>query len=157
MAIDIDIGRQELTLVKEGLHYKWPVSTAAKGTGQLMDSYQTPLGNHIIHACIGTGLPSYAVFESREFTGEVWTSTLHERFPGRDWILGRILWLEGTEENFNKSGNVDTKSRYIYIHGTPDSEPMGTPASHGCIRMRCDDLLQLFSLAESGMSVNIHT
>ncbi len=155
MAIEIDVGQQLLTLVKDGLHYKWPVSTAAKGVGQQEGSNQTPLGKHVICACIGDGLPSHAVFKHRKFTGEIWTPELHEQFPGRDWILGRILWLEGTEENFNKSGQVDTKNRYIYIHGTPDCEPVGVPASHGCIRMRCHDLLQLFSLTSTGMSVTI--
>lgn len=69
---------------------------------------------------------------------------LHEQFPGRDWILTRILWLSGCERGRNRLGNVDSFRRYIYLHGTPDSEPMGVPRSHGCIRLRNADLLDLF-------------
>jgi L,D-transpeptidase YbiS len=77
------------------------------------------------------------------------------RFPQRDWILSRILWLSGQEKGFNRLGEVDTMRRYIYIHGTPDSEPMGIPASHGCIRMRNADVIELFDRVSAGTPVNI--
>ena len=84
------------------------------------------------------------MLRGRRWTGEIWTPELHAAFPGRDWILTRILWLSGCELGVNRIGQVDTFRRYIYIHGTPDCEPMSVPLSHGCVRMRNADLLQLF-------------
>ncbi len=78
--------------------------------------------------------------------GEVYSSELAAQFPERDWILSRILWLDGLEEGFNKGEGHDTMQRYIYIHGTPDKEPMGVPMSHGCIRMRNEEIIELFDL-----------
>ncbi|WP_281646880.1 L,D-transpeptidase [Parendozoicomonas sp. Alg238-R29] len=156
MLITVDIGKQLLTLEMGEVVRQWSVSTGLNGTGQLSGSLQTPLGKHYIRARIGDGLPSRAVLKGRRFTGEIWTPVLHSEQPGRDWILGRILWLCGKEPGFNRSGDVDTQRRYIYIHGTPDSESMGVPLSHGCIRMNCDDLLELYPLTYSGMIVNIH-
>ena len=153
--ITVDIKQQRLILEKDGLVHEWPVSTGLKGTGQQSGSLQTPLGRHYIRARIGEGLPSRAVLKGRRFTGEVWTPDLHAQQPGRDWVLGRILWLCGKEPGFNRLGSVDTQRRYIYIHGTPDSEPMGVPQSHGCVRMNCDDLLELYPLTCAGMAVNI--
>ncbi len=155
MSITIDISRQLLILDHPTGEREWAISSGLNGTGQKSGSYQTPLGRHGIRARIGDGLPEKAVFRGRRYTGEVWTPQLHEQHPGRDWILGRILWLSGREPGFNRLGDVDTMKRYIYIHGTPDSEPMGKPASHGCIRMRCQDLLELFPLTSPGMAVNI--
>ena len=74
-------------------------------------------------------------------TGEIYSAALAETHPGRDWILTRILWLSGTEPGRNRLGAVDTMRRYVYIHGCPDSEPMGVPLSHGCIRMRNRDVM----------------
>ena len=85
-----------------------------------------------------------AVLCGRRWTGELWSPELHEQFPGRDWILTRILWLSGLEPGRNRLGEVDTFRRYIYLHGTPDTQPMGTPLSHGCIRLRNADMLALF-------------
>lgn len=125
-----------------------PVSTAKNGTGQMMNSGCTPLGKHRIAAKIGDGAPVNAVFVGRVATGEVYDEALALAHPERDWILTRILWLDGLELGFNKGenadGSCDTYARYIYIHGTPDSEAMGVPLSHGCIRMRHDALLDLF-------------
>lgn len=87
-----------------------------------------------------------AVFIARQPTGEVYSSELAAQFPERDWILSRILWLDGLEEGFNKGEGHDTMQRYIYIHGTPDKEPMGVPMSHGCIRMRNEEIIELFDL-----------
>ena len=85
-------------------------------------------------------------FIARKPTGEVYSSELAAQFPERDWILSRILWLDGLEEGFNKGDGHDTMQRYIYIHGTPDKEPMGVPMSHGCIRMRNEEIIELFDL-----------
>ncbi len=134
---------------------EYPVSTALNGVGEAKNSGKTPRGAHYIRAKVGEGLPINAVFVGRRFTGELYTPSLAANCPGRDWILGRILWLSGCESGKNRLGNVDTMQRYIYIHGTPDSEPMGIPLSHGCIRMRCLDVAELFSKVPAGTSVNI--
>ena len=123
---------------------RMPVSTAANGAGERNGSGCTPRGLHTVRAKIGAGLPCAAVLRGRSWTGEVWTPLLHEQFPGRDWILSRILWLSGCEPGRNRLGELDSFRRYIYVHGTPDCEPMGTPRSHGCVRMRNTDLLELF-------------
>lgn len=131
------------------------ISTALNGPGQLKNSGCTPLGLHIIRAKIGEGYPENAVFRGRRFTGEIYSSALSDQFPRRDWILTRILWLSGLEKGVNRLGDVDTMQRYIYIHGTPDSEPMGVARSHGCIRMRNKDLLWLFSRVPVGTKILI--
>jgi len=123
---------------------RYPVSTAKNGPGELNGSYRTPRGKHIIRAKIGAGQPVNAVFVERRPTGEVYSPELAARFPGRDWILTRILWLSGCEPGFNRMGKVDTMRRCIYIHGSPDSVPMGKPGSIGCIRMRNADIVELF-------------
>ncbi|MBB1520774.1 L,D-transpeptidase [Aquipseudomonas guryensis] len=120
------------------------VSTALNGAGERSGSNCTPRGRHQVRAKIGEGLPLGAVLRGRRWTGEVWSNELHQQFPGRDWILTRILWLSGCEPGINRLGAVDTFRRYIYLHGTPDTEPLGVPLSHGCVRLRNADLLQLF-------------
>ncbi|MCL2020724.1 MAG: L,D-transpeptidase [Betaproteobacteria bacterium] len=122
----------------------YPVSTAARGAGERWGSLQTPRGRHIVRAKIGAGLPLYSVFSARRPTGEIWTPELDACHPERDWILTRILWLSGCEPGFNRVGDVDTMRRYIYIHGCSDFAVMGEPHSHGCIRMRNNDVLELF-------------
>ena len=133
----------------------WPVSTARKGLGELRGSECTPRGWHAIRIAIGTGCPRGAVFVGRRFTGEVWSPALAAAHPGRDWILTRILWLTGLEPGRNRGGRVDTLRRFIYIHGCPDTEPVGVPRSHGCIRMHDGDLLDLFGRVGVGMRVEI--
>ncbi len=152
----IDTERQELTL-REGqaTRRSWPVSTSAKGLGCRNGSFQTPYGWHRIRACIGAGQAKNAVFIGRRPTGEIYNQCLADAHPNRDWILTRILWLCGEEVGINRGGDLDSQRRYIYIHGTPDSEPMGTPNSHGCIRMRNDDILALFEWVRPGDKVLI--
>jgi L,D-transpeptidase YbiS len=131
------------------------VSTAGNGAGELNGSECTPRGRHIIHEKIGDGCDANTVFVGREPTGELYSPDLAVKHPGRDWILTRILWLGGVEEGFNKSGNVDTLQRYVYIHGSPDDVTMGEPGSHGCIRMRNTDVIKLYDLVEVGTPVMI--
>jgi lipoprotein-anchoring transpeptidase ErfK/SrfK len=131
------------------------VSTAANGPGELGGSYCTPRGRHIIRAKIGAGQPENTVFVRRRPTGEIYTPELGEAFPKRDWILTRILWLSGCEPGFNRLGDVDTMRRFIYIHGSPDGVEMGVPGSHGCVRMRNSDMIDLFDRVEPGTSVEI--
>jgi lipoprotein-anchoring transpeptidase ErfK/SrfK len=134
---------------------EFPVSTALAGTGQQQGSGCTPLGRHRIRIKIGDGEPLNTVFVGRRPTGEIYSEQLAAQFPQRDWILTRILWLTGLESGMNRGGAQDSLRRYIYIHGTPDSEPMGKPASHGCIRMRNRDLLALFDQVDAGTEVLI--
>ena len=147
MKIVVSIPEQQLILLddNDAELARYPVSTAAKGVGEQSGSYQTPRGLHRIRAKIGADQPENTVFIARRPTGEVWTPELYETDPGRDWILTRILWLCGCEPGRNRWGEVDTMRRYIYIHGSPDSAEMGRPGSHGCIRMRNADLIELFA------------
>lgn len=133
----------------------WPVSTAANGPGEAAGSGCTPRGRHVVRAKIGTGLPINTVYVGRRPTGEVYTPELGEAQPGRDWILSRILWLSGREPGRNRLGDCDTMRRYIYIHGTPDEGFIAEPRSHGCIRMRNADLVELFDLVPVYTEVEI--
>ena len=157
MRIEISILNQTLTLFDNfgGVKAKYSVSTAANGVGCEKNSGCTPLGNHIIRAKIGADAQPNSVFVGRRFTGEICTPELMAEFPERDWILTRILWLSGKEVGKNRLGNVDTMQRYIYIHGTPDSTEMSKIGSHGCIRMRNNDIIELFELVEAGTQVVI--
>ncbi len=120
-----------------------------------MGSGCTPRGWHRIRILIGAGAPVNSVFIGRRPTGEVYNAKLAAVHPNRDWILTRILWLTGAESGFNRGAAVDTLRRMIYIHGTPDTEPMGVPGSHGCIRMRNSDIVALFAQCHAGMPVLI--
>lgn len=154
--IKVDIAKQELTLYQGGkLVSSYPVSTSKDGPGEEMGSGRTPRGLHSVRIKIGDGLPINSVFVGRRPTGEIYTPELGANNPDRDWILTRIIWLTGLESDRNRGGNCDTLRRFIYIHGCPDSEPMGVPASHGCIRMRNSDLLDLFDLVDRDTLVEI--
>lgn len=155
--IEVSIPAQTLTLFDEAgrVLRKYLVSTAARGAGEKRGSYCTPRGRHIVRARIGTGAALNTVFVGRRPTGEMWSPELAEKFPGRDWMLTRILWLSGCEPGFNRLGDVDTMRRYIYIHGSPDTAPMGTPGSIGCVRMRNYEIVELFDLVPAGTPVEI--
>ncbi len=146
--IEVSLKQQRLTLYDGAgqVLQTYPVSTAARGAGETRGSYCTPRGRHIVRAKIGAGQPENAVFVARRATGEIYSARLAEQFPERDWILTRILWLSGCEPGRNRLGQVDTMRRYVYIHGCPDSSPLGRPGSRGCIRMRNADLIELFEL-----------
>jgi L,D-transpeptidase YbiS len=149
----------EISLEKQTLAFggrTWPVSTSRFGAGEQNGSFRTPRGRHIVRAKIGAGQPLGAVFVRRRPTGEVWTPELQAQYPGRDWILTRILWLSGLEPGRNRLRDVDTMRRYIYLHGTPDTTELGKPGSHGCVRMANRDIVELFDLVEPGTEVDIH-
>ncbi|MBZ5488235.1 L,D-transpeptidase [Halomonas aquamarina] len=155
--IEIDTDCQQLRWWQgRDMLFECAVSTGKAGVGQQEGSGQTPHGWHYIRAAIGDGHPVDAVFRGRRWTGEVFTEALGEANPERDWILTRILWLCGLEKGINRGGQVDSQRRYIYLHGTPPDQPMGTPASHGCIRLRNSDLLYLFQRAVPGTPVWLH-
>lgn len=155
--IEISISAQTLTLLDDNGKSlaTFSVSTAKNGAGCEKNSGCTPLGAHIIRAKIGANVPENTVFVGRRPTGEIWTPQLAAEYPERDWILTRILWLSGKELGKNRLGNVDSMQRYIYIHGTPDTEPMGQARSHGCVRMRNQDIMALYDLVDVGTPVVI--
>ena len=157
MQIRIDIPTQTLDLFAEdgALIRRYTVSTAKRGPGEQSGSYRTPRGRHIIRAKIGGREPENTVFVRRRPTGETWTPEMAARNPERDWILTRILWLSGCEPGFNRLGEVDTMRRYIYLHGSPDTQPMGEPGSIGCVRMRNADIIELFDLVPPYTPVEI--
>ena len=154
--IVVEISRQVLKLVDGGeTRQQWPVSTSRFGPGELQGSLGTPRGRHRIRACIGAGQPEGAVFVGRRPTGEIYSEELARKHPSRDWVLSRILWLCGEQPGLNRLGRFDSMRRHIYIHGTPDSEPMSVPRSHGCVRMRNRDVIDLFDLVRPGCRVDI--
>ena len=159
MHILVDIFRQRLSLLADDgfLVHEYAVSTAALGVGEQKGSFQTPRGLHVVRAKIGGELPAGAVQKGRRSTEEICTPALMTQNPDRDWILSRILWLSGCQPGFNRLGCRDTMARYIYIHGTPDSEPIGVPRSHGCIRMRNADVIALFEQVPVGTEVLIQS
>lgn len=152
----VDLAEQRLVLLEDGRPaLGFSVSTSRHGAGERQGSLCTPRGRHVVRARIGAGAPLGAVFRGRRPTGEVYSEALAAAQPGRDWILTRILWLSGTERGRNRLGDVDTMRRYIYIHGAPDSAPMGVPGSIGCIRMRNDEIAELFERVRAGTPVDI--
>jgi len=154
--LDVSLARQRLSLMREDrVLAQYPVSTARNGPGERNGSGCTPRGRHVVRAMIGAGLPAGAVLVGRRPTGELWSPELARRHPQRDWILSRILWLSGLEPGRNRLGDVDTMRRYIYIHGTPDTAQLGSPVSHGCIRMSNEDVIELFGRIGPGTEVRI--
>ncbi len=155
--VEIDIASQTLSVIssREREHV-FSVSTAGNGAGEKNGSFCTPRGKHVIRAKIGHNAPVNTVFVGRRPSGEIYHPELRLQFPDRDWILTRIMWLSGCEPGKNRLGSVDTMRRYVYIHGTPDDVEMGTPGSHGCIRMRNHEMIFLFDLLQVGTPVLIH-
>ncbi len=155
--LDISIPKQQLDLIDNGsMIISYPVSTALNGSGEQMDSECTPTGWHKIRAKIGSSQPTNSVFAGRRLTGEIYSSELSKQFPERDWVLSRILWLGGLESGKNRYGQVDSTWRYIYIHGCPDELMTGKPESHGCVRMKNQDVIDLFEQIVVGTPVYIH-
>ena len=144
VGIWVSVADQRLYVIRgDSLLATYVCSTARAGTGSEQDSGRTPLGWHRVAAKIGTDLPAGARLEDRQWTGEIWQ-------PGQetdaDLILSRILWLDGLEKGKNRGGAVDSKSRYIYIHGTNRIEDLGTPASHGCVRLNPQEVIELYPM-----------
>lgn len=153
----IDIDKQVLFLKNDSdeIMTMYAISSAKNGVGEKRGSEQTPRGRHVICEKIGENMPIFTVFSARKPTGETYSRELESQFPARDWILSRILWLAGDDVNVNVGGDVDTRSRFIYIHGTNDEAHIGIPNSHGCIRMRNSDVIALFDQVSVGQSVYI--
>ena len=147
----IDLAQQVLYLPRH--HKQYDISSGLNGIGEAENSGKTPRGWHRIAEKFGHEAEKNSVFVARKATGEIYDQALASAFPQRDWILSRILWLKGIEDGFNCGAGCDTYARYIYIHGTPDSEAMGKPQSHGCIRMRNDEVIELFNLVNENALV----
>ncbi len=147
LAIEVSVADQSLTLLREGEPVAtYPISTSAAGTGCEEGSNCTPMGNFEIGEKIGDGAAAGTIFRSREVDGH-WE-------PGQvtdeDLVLTRILWLHGLDE-----ANANTRERYIYIHGTNQEELIGSPVSHGCVRMRNADVIELYDLVPEGTPMRI--
>lgn len=155
-SIHISIAKQRLQLrLGEEVRREYSVSTAQNGVGETNGSGCTPSGQHVIRIKIGQGCAPGTVFIGRRPSGEIYSPELRAQHPLRDWILTRILWLSGIETGHNRGGNVDTLRRFIYIHGSPDDVAMGMAGSHGCIRMRNTDIIELFEQVNAGQRVLI--
>ncbi len=154
--LHIGLASQRLRLWHDGaVCAQYAVSTALNGAGEHTGSGQTPRGWHRVRAKIGSGCAPGTVFVGRRPSGEIYSAALARAHPQRDWILSRILWLCGSEPGRNRFGDVDTMRRYIYIHGCPDSEPLGVARSHGCVRMHNAEVIALFASVPAGMPVLI--
>ena len=156
IAVRLLIRDQCLQVLEAGrVAVRYNVSTSMYGAGEMQDSQKTPRGRHEVAEMIGAGQPAGAVFRHRKATGRIWTDRLVDAESAQDWILTRIIRLRGCEPGHNRGGSVDTYNRFIYIHGTAQEQRIGHPASHGCIRMRNDDVIELFDLLEPGTPVDI--
>lgn len=154
--LHISLADQTLYLKRGGDAVKsWPIASGKAGAGERKGSGRTPRGWHQVRLAIGAHAPRGAVFVARRWTGEVHSAALQTQFPDRDWILSRILWLTGLESGRNRGGAVDTLSRFIYIHGCPDSSALGKPVSHGCIRLSNDAVIELFNEVNAGTKILI--
>ncbi len=154
--IKVSIDEQRLQLLHEGnIVMDVTVATAANGPGELQHSECTPRGWHRVRAKVGAGCKPTTVFVGRRPSGEIYSPTLKAVEPERDWMLTRILWLCGLEPGKNRLGKVDSMRRYIYIHGCPDEDVMGVPSSHGCVKMRNDEVIELFDSVPVGTKVLI--
>lgn len=141
----VDIGAQKLFYYRHGkLHGEYPVSTAKLGAGNRQGSNQTPPGLHYVRRKIGAGAVSGAIFKGRVNNGKVARIEPLPRHTGDDFVTTRILWLSGLEPGVNSGPGIDSFKRYIYIHGTHEEGLIGQPASHGCVRMRNKDVIELF-------------
>jgi L,D-transpeptidase YbiS len=148
--------KQQLDVVVDGtVEASYAVSTAKNGLGEEVNSEKTPRGWHLIRAKIGSNCPINTVFVGRRPTGEIYSSELAKKFPNKDWILTRILWLSGLELGKNRLGLCDTMRRFIYIHGSPDISLTGEANSRGCIRMRSKDIVKLFDIIQLSTRIYI--
>jgi L,D-transpeptidase YbiS len=156
LSLVVDVQSQQLKcLLRDTIQHCYTIATALKGVGEENGSECTPRGWHDIHQKIGANAAIGTVFVGRSPTGQIYSRDLAQANPHRDWIITRILWLGGLEPGKNRDGTVDTLRRYIYIHGCPDEIPLGTPSSHGCVRMHSADIIDLFDRVDVGTKVLI--
>ncbi len=153
LGVWVSIHDQKFYLI-EGRRILWetPCSTAAKGAGSKMHSFKTPLGWHRVAEKVGDGRPWGQIFREKKPAKEVWKRGDPVK---EDLVLTRVLVLSGEEPGRNQGGDVDSYARAIYIHGTNDEEHIGTPTSHGCVRLTNDDVLRAFERIPAGTLVLI--
>lgn len=153
----VDISRQRLSLMADdgSVVKEYPCSTSRFGAGNAEGSEKTPVGLHRIAEKYGDGEPLGMVFSSRQATGRIAAVNDSPVPAGDDLITTRILRLEGLQIGLNKGRGIDSYERYIYIHGTPEEGLIGTPASHGCIRMKNADIAELYPMCPVGLTVEI--
>ena len=159
--------KQMLFLISKGAAiFSYPVSTSKFGLGNVNDSFKTPPGLHYIADKIGEDMPKMTIFKGRrtlvnnltlaDLDLPENTDIRNEHFATHDDVItSRILWLKGHEDGVNKGDNIDSYSRYIYIHGTAHEDKIGTPDSHGCVRMNNNDVIELFDNTFVSMPVLI--
>jgi len=154
--IYVSIKNQKLYHISDNtINDEYTISSAKKGIGNIRNSDKTPIGLHYIKEKYGQKTSINGRMIARKFEGLIATIYQDTSSSKTDDITSRILWLAGLEEGINKGGNVDSYQRYIYIHGTSEEGKLGTPASHGCIRMSNLDVINLFDKVKEGTKVLI--
>lgn len=154
--IYVGVKRQKMYVIQNGELVKtYCVSTSKNGAGSESGSEMTPVGLHRIHGKFGKDVPKGGIMVSRKFYGNIATIDTSKVSNGNDEITSRVLTLEGLEDGVNRGGENDSYERNIYIHGTAEEGLIGQPASHGCVRMTNDDVIELFELVDAGMYVII--
>ena len=155
--IFVDIASQQLLNIKKGTVIKaYSISSSFYGTGSEANSFKTPLGKHEIYKKIGKDLPENAILKGRVWNGAIASIVSEPIDTDFDHVTSRILWLDGLEPGKNKGKGVDSRSRYIYIHGTAEEGLIGKPASDGCIRMYNKDVIELYDLVDEKAQVWIY-
>ena len=152
----VSVGEQMLYLIQhDNLIKSYQISTSKYGVGSDIGSNRTPEGIHKIRNKIGAGARSGTIFKGRKSIGQIADIIEDKTDDPEDYVTSRIMWLEGLEPQINQGGQIDSYLRYIYIHGTHEEGLIGTPASHGCIRMLNKDVIELFDMVEEGTFVVI--
>jgi len=152
----VSVKEQKLYHIKNNKIIKeYIISSSAYGTGSEAGSNKTPLGLHKVKQKYGEKTPINGRMVGRVFYGEIATIYTDDSKSKADDITSRIFWLEGLEKEKNKGRGIDSYKRYIYIHGTSEEGLLGSPASHGCIRMKNKEVIDLYSLIEVGTLVLI--
>lgn len=152
----ISVKHQKMYVIENSsIIKKYYVSTAINGVGNQANSYKTPLGLHTVSRKIGDNVPLGGILESRVYNGKQATLYKDKTKADSDYVTSRILWLTGEEAGINKGRGVDSYNRFIYIHGTPEEGYIGVPASHGCIRMKNADVIELFDSIDEGIPLLI--
>ena len=155
-SIEIDISQQRLYVYEDkSIIASYPISSSSFGEGQIENSFKTPLGLHEIKEKIGDKAPINTIFTARENTNKRAEIQINPNDTEDDFVTSRILWLDGLENGINRGVGVDSYSRYIYIHGTHEEGLIGQKASHGCIRMFNNDVIELFDMVSEGTKVQI--
>ena len=153
----VDIESQSLLHIEKGTVLKvYSISSSVYGTGSKENSFKTPLGKHEIYKKLGSNLPTNAILKGRVWNGSIADIIKEPIDTDFDHVTSRIMWLDGLEEGLNKGKGIDSRKRFIYIHGTAEEGLIGKPASDGCIRMYNDDVIELFDLVDEKAQVWIY-